>query len=268
VKISNYCFDELQLNNSIKSIPWISFRAVENLRNGETFIPNEKDYVFSLGCVSYFILTRGKSLFKNGIERLLKNVEPNLVVGLLSDNLNYLEFLKGMIKRQEDGEDGRLSISGVLKHPIFWEPSRKLEYFVNIKNNILLDDEDFKKYASNFFTKKKNALSKLENEKHQLFELNWMTKLPHQIQLYESTKKRHKVTDSHKKSVEGLIKYIRNKEAHWGELPEFVKNELGSTKEGFIELLLGPKHFPNLLILTYNCMKTLKIEGNLVSYYD
>lgn len=268
MKISNYCFDELQLNNSIKSIPWISFRAVENLRNGEKFIPNEKDYVFSLGCVSYFILTRGQSLFKNGIERLLKNVEPNLVVGLLSDNLNYLEFLKGMIKRQEDGEDGRLSISGVLKHPIFWEPSRKLEYFVNIKNNILLDDEDFKKYASNFFTKKKNALSKLENEKHQLFELNWMTKLPHQIQLYENTKEKHKVTDSHKKSVEGLIKYIRNKEAHWGELPELVKNELGSTKEGFIELLLGPKHFPNLLILTYNCMKTLKIEGNLVSYYD
>ncbi len=60
----------------------------------------------------------------------------------------------------------------------------------------------------------------MENEKHQLDELNWMTKLPDQIQLCKNT---NKVTDSHKESVESLIKYIRNKEAHCGELPEDVK---------------------------------------------
>ncbi len=259
VMLTNIGINEKNFNNNLESISWVSFEVIEALKKKETLRITEKGDIFSMGCVIYFVLTKGQYPFGYGIQRSFDRKTSLSIQGM---SPTYVDLIESMVN-WNDSE--RPSIKEVLKHPTFWPSKKALEFFTDLKNVLFSNDTtnmktpDFKKVQN-------DVINELEGKKQQIIERdNWFEKLDKEIQNYENNKKTNKIRDKNKKSVVELINYIRNKNQHWNELDADVFKKFGETRESYIHYFLN--RFPSLLIHTYNAVKKSKIERDLNEYY-
>jgi hypothetical protein len=76
------------------------------------------------------------------------------------------------------------------------------------------------------------------------------------------------INETQRRSVTGLLHYIRNKFDHRLEAyPENIRNLFWKSDESYIEFYLQPNRFPNLLIITYNSMKEIMIHRKMNDYF-
>jgi serine/threonine-protein kinase/endoribonuclease IRE1 len=215
-----------------------------------------------MGCVIYYILTRGEHPFAFKEENIMTN-NFNLSDIKSDENQIYVDLIELMINNKKAE---RPSIEIVLKHPMFWKPEKVLQFYTDIKNLFhaknekVMETPEFNKVQS-------NVILNMKNKSNSVFGKNWLNKFCPILKKYE----KDKITNNGRHTIKGpdsyisLLDYIRNKDQHYDEWPEDIKKIFGSTVESYLDYF--KQRFPLLLITTYDLLKEMKAERKLDSYY-
>jgi len=119
-----------------------------------------------------------------------------------------------------------------MKHPFFWEPSKKLLFIKDASDRV----ESEKITAP--------IVEALEAKALLIVGADWSVRVSNL--LIDNIGKYRKYNYG---SVRDLLRVIRNKSHHYRDLPIEVQNLLGSLPEGFLNYWLT--RFPNLLLQVY-----------------
>lgn len=142
----------------------------------------------------------------------------------------------------------RPSAKGILKHPFFWSREKQLAFFQDVSDRIEKESEDAE------------LLVLLQKDSIPVVRGDWKVHLGSELQ--EDLRRFRTYKGSH---VRDLLRAMRNKKHHYRELPDHVKEALGSVPDGYMRYFSS--RFPRLLMHTYNAMATCKSEPVFQTYY-
>lgn len=202
--------------------------------------------IFSLGCVFYYVLSKGEHPFGDKFIR-----ESNIINGYYNlDRLKRTIEYKSvtleatdLIKRMIDKDPKkRPTAAVVLKHPLFWPISKKLVFLLKFSDRFEIENKD----PTNQLLLKLNVVSSkvIKNR-------DWSSKFDQKFM--ENLGKYRKY---HFERVLDLLRAIRNKYHHFMDLPEDLAKEMGPLPDGFYKYFI--RKFPNLLMEVY-----LFVEENM-----
>lgn len=246
--------------------------------------------VFSLGCVFFYVMTRGGHPFDRGGSPLARDLnvkEDKYDTSLLRGSFIGYDFDAEDLIMQMIMHDpkSRPDAAGILQHPFFWKVEHKLDFLCAVSDAY----EERKQKITNIHDE--NA-PRTELEKEYLAELtalqslavnvlgfksngqpqDWLSALPKTF-LNEMGKQR-KYTGN--KMID-LLRVIRNKKNHFHDLPTDIKELMirgptGNENRGQIEgyYLFWRDKFPSLLV---NCHQLVQERGliedfGLERYYN
>ncbi|KAF9884657.1 bifunctional endoribonuclease/protein kinase ire1 [Aspergillus nanangensis] len=192
--------------------------------------------IFSLGCVFYYVLTRGGHPFdKDG--KFMR--EANIVKGYY--NLDELDRLGEYAFEARDLIRSMLSLdprqrpdaSAVLTHPFFWPVSDRLAFLCDVSDHFEFEPRD----------PPSEALQLLESVAPRVMgqEMDFLRKLPASFK--DSLGKQRKYTGS---KMLDLLRALRNKRNHYNDMPEHLKAQIGGLPEGYLNF--WTVKFPSLLM--------------------
>jgi serine/threonine protein kinase len=81
--------------------------------------------IFALGCLFYYILTKGRHPYGNRFDREANIIKENKDLSLCSDEEAH-DLITRMLHRQPSQ---RPNIETCLLHPFFWDPTKRLGFF-------------------------------------------------------------------------------------------------------------------------------------------
>jgi serine/threonine-protein kinase/endoribonuclease IRE1 len=223
--------------------------------------------IFSLGCVFYYVLTRGGHPFdKNG--KFMR--EANIVKG--NYNLDELQRLGDYAFEAEDliqsmlsldprrryalvlADDGcccancspRPDTSAVLTHPFFWSPSERLNFLCDVSDHFEFEQRD----------PPSDALLCLESIAERVMgpELDFLKLLPKEFK--DSLGKQRKYTGS---KMLDLLRALRNKRNHYNDMPEHLKAHIGGLPQGYLQF--WTVRFPSLLMSCHWVVGELRLTS-------
>ncbi|KAJ9654629.1 bifunctional endoribonuclease/protein kinase ire1 [Neophaeococcomyces mojaviensis] len=241
--------------------------------------------IFSLGCVFFYVMTRGKHPFdKDGspLARDLNIKEDNFDTSALRDNFFGYDYdaddlIMCMIMHNPKL---RPDTAGVLAHPYFWKVENKLDYICLVSDNY----EERKQKITNIHDE--NA-PRTDQELAYLAELAALqakapdvigTKRDGTIQDFLSALPRSFINEMGKQrkytgtKMIDLLRVIRNKKNHFAGLPDDIQKMMTQNGrdpvEGYYDF--WRQRFPSLLV---NCHQLLLERGlveefGLQKYYD
>ncbi|KAI1932993.1 bifunctional endoribonuclease/protein kinase ire1 [Ophidiomyces ophidiicola] len=194
--------------------------------------------IFSLGCVFYYVLTRGGHPFdKDG--KFMR--EANIVKGY--HNLDELRRLGDYAFEADDLIKRMLSLdprsrpdaTTVMMHPFFWSPAERLSFLCDVSDHFEFEPRD----------PPSPALQCLESiSPNVLFpDMDFLRALPKDFK--DSLGKQRKYTGS---KMLDLLRALRNKRNHYNDMPEHLKANIGGLPDGYLQF--WTVKFPSLLI---NC---------------
>ncbi|PGH19651.1 IRE protein kinase [Polytolypa hystricis UAMH7299] len=194
--------------------------------------------IFSLGCVFYYVLTRGGHPFdKDG--KFMR--EANIVKG--SHNLDDLQRLGDYAFEADDLIRQMLSLdprrrpdaTTVLIHPFFWSATERLNFLCDVSDHFEFEPRD----------PPSEALLCLESVAPDVMgiEMDFLKLLPKDFK--DSLGKQRKYTGS---KMLDLLRALRNKRNHYNDMPEHLKAHIGGLPVGYLQF--WAVRFPSLLI---NC---------------
>ncbi|PYH41303.1 bifunctional endoribonuclease/protein kinase IRE1 [Aspergillus saccharolyticus JOP 1030-1] len=203
--------------------------------------------IFSLGCVFYYVLTRGCHPFdKNG--KFMR--EANIVKG--NYNLDELQRLGEYAFEAEDLIQSMLALdprkrpdaSAVLTHPFFWPPSDRLSFLCDVSDHFEFEPRD----------PPSDALLCLESVAERVMgpDMDFLRLLPRDFK--DSLGKQRKYTGS---KVLDLLRALRNKRNHYNDMPEHLKAHIGGLPEGYLNF--WTVRFPSLLMSCHSVVVELKL---------
>ncbi|EEB09250.1 IRE protein kinase Ire1 [Schizosaccharomyces japonicus yFS275] len=208
--------------------------------------------IFSLGCVFYYILSNGEHPFGSNYVR-----ERNIIKGRFSlDRLNEMgakgflakDLLKTML---HSSPEKRPSIEQVLIHPFFWSVSKKLDFLIDVSDRYECEPRE----------PPSALLQRLELHTEDIIKGDW-TKELHES-LLENLGKYRKYDGG---KVLDILRVLRNKKHHYQDLPEDVKQILGSLPDGFYAYF--NEKFPKLFVHCYRLVTIdLKNEDHFCRYF-
>ncbi|KAJ5584744.1 uncharacterized protein N7459_004544 [Penicillium hispanicum] len=192
--------------------------------------------IFSLGCVFYYVLTRGSHPFdKNG--KYMR--EANIVKGQF--DLQELDRLGDYAFEADDLIRSMLSLdprqrpdaSSVLMHPFFWPPSDRLSFLCDVSDHFEFEPRD----------PPSDALLCLESVARRVMgpDMDFLRLLPRDFK--ENLGKQRKYTGSR---MLDLLRALRNKRNHYNDMPEYLKTHIGGLPEGYLNF--WTVRFPSLLM--------------------
>ncbi|KAL4993757.1 hypothetical protein BDV10DRAFT_178269 [Aspergillus recurvatus] len=192
--------------------------------------------IFSLGCVFYYVLTRGCHPFdKNG--KFMR--EANIVKG--NFNLDELRRLGEYAFEADDLIRSMLALdprqrpdaSAVLTHPFFWNPSDRLSFLCDVSDHFEFEPRD----------PPSDALLCLESVAPDVIgpDMDFLKLLPKDFK--DSLGKQRKYTGS---KMLDLMRALRNKRNHYNDMPEHLKAHIGGLPEGYLNF--WTVRFPSLLM--------------------
>lgn len=192
--------------------------------------------IFSLGCVFFYVLTRGCHPFdKNG--KFMR--EANIVKG--NFDLEELQRLGDYAFEADDLIRSMLSLdprrrpdaAAVLMHPFFWGSSDRLNFLCDVSDHFEFEPRD----------PPSDALLCLESVAPRVIgaEMDFLKLLPRDFK--DSLGKQRKYTGS---KMLDLLRALRNKRNHYNDMPEHLKAHIGGLPEGY--LLFWTVRFPSLLM--------------------
>lgn len=152
-----------------------------------------------------------------------------------------------------DAPDQRPSIACLLYHPFFWTHEKILEFFVNISNRLELRDAGSNQVRSLF-----------QENVDEVIRDDWMHRLESEIKAALPHRNRMNYNG---RSVEDLIRALRNKKNHYDDMSEAAKQIFGEIPDGFTSY--WTLKFPRLLIHVYLKFgkSDLSKEKNFASFY-
>lgn len=202
--------------------------------------------VFSLGCVFYYVLSGGRHPFGDTLERQanIKHGRHNLL-----DVGTHGPLGQSLIEQMlHTDPQERPSVSAVVKHPIFWDPKRQLDFFQDVSDRIEKEPAD------------SAVVRRLERGGFEVVRGDWREQITEELQ---KDLRKYRTYKGH--SVRDLLRAMRNKKHHYRELPEALQSELGTIPEEFVGYFTS--RFPLLLPHTYLAMQEWRTEPTLRPYY-
>ncbi|KAL4802652.1 hypothetical protein BDV18DRAFT_146232 [Aspergillus unguis] len=205
--------------------------------------------IFSLGCVFYYVLTRGCHPFdKNG--KFMR--EANIVKG--NFDLDELQHLGEYAFEADDLIRSMLSLdprqrpdaSAVLTHPFFWNPSDRLSFLCDVSDHFEFEPRD----------PPSDALLCLESISPDVLgpDMDFLKLLPKDFK--DSLGKQRKYTGS---KMLDLLRALRNKRNHYNDMPEHLKAHIGGLPEGYLNF--WTVRFPSLLMCCHWVVVELGLTG-------
>ncbi|KAI0922527.1 hypothetical protein AcV5_009475 [Taiwanofungus camphoratus] len=210
--------------------------------------------IFALGCLYYYVLTNGGHPFGDRFER-----EVNI--------LKNAKSLDGLERFGEEGSEGADLISRMLSpeaydrpdtstcllHPYFWDPGKRLNFLQDASDRFEIMCRDPR--DPNLILLETGAFNVVGNDWH--FRLD---------KLFIENLGKFRKYDG--KSVQDLLRALRNKKHHYQDLPDNVKRLLGSMPDGFLSYFT--RRFPGLFLHVHSVISVspLRNESMFQTYFE
>ncbi|KAI0175507.1 hypothetical protein GGR52DRAFT_315251 [Hypoxylon sp. FL1284] len=202
--------------------------------------------IFSLGLVFFYVLTKGLHPFDCG-DRYMREV--NIRKGQF--NLKPLDVLgdfayeaKALIETMLRSDPrARPSAKDVMSHPFFWSAKERLAFLCDVSDHFELEPRD----------PPSKALMELETCAPQICRNDFLKALPKEF--VDSLGKQRKYTGS---KLLDLLRALRNKRFHYGDMSESLKKMVGPLPDGYLSF--WTRRFPNLLIACCTVVYKLNLE--------
>ncbi|KAI8989133.1 hypothetical protein BD414DRAFT_486154 [Trametes punicea] len=210
--------------------------------------------IFALGCLYYYVLTNGSHPFGDRFERefnILKNAKN----------------LEGLERFGEEGAEGvdlinrmlspeaydRPDTTSCLLHPYFWDAGKRLTFLQDASDRFEIMCRD----------PKDANLVALETGAYEVVGPDWHSRLD---KLFIENLGKFRKYDG--RSVQDLLRALRNKKHHYQDLPDNVKRLLGSMPEGFLAYFT--RRFPRLFLHVHGVISSssLRSESMFRAYYE
>jgi serine/threonine-protein kinase/endoribonuclease IRE1 len=245
---------------------WLAPEVLKANQDGKGTLNMTKECdIFSMGCTSYYAITQGEHPYGE-MYRRTGNIIDDKVDWIPLDSLNsdskfsYLNLIKAMLSADNTK---RPQITAVIMHPTFWDPNKKLQFLKDVSNRLKVENS----VSKNEIDFNNNLIKELNNYINRISDAGDWTQ---QFNDPESSSIKQYLTSGRRKKYDGksvmkLIEFIRDKDTHWNDLPEDVKNEFGKTDQTYMDYF--EKRFPHLLVITYVVLQKLKNEPRKTNSY-
>ncbi|XP_064996915.1 serine/threonine-protein kinase/endoribonuclease IRE1a-like isoform X2 [Musa acuminata AAA Group] len=183
--------------------------------------------LFSLGCILFFCITKGKHPFGNHFERDA-NIIHNRMDLFLVDHIPEAEHL--LCQLLQPDSKMRLNAVEVLCHPLFWSSETRLSFLRDVSDRVELEDRE----------NESELLKSLENSAPNAFGGKWDDKLDVAFITDMGCYRKYRFD-----SIRDLLRVIRNKLNHYWVLPKELQKEHFSLrlqlyeKELELDILVG-----------------------------
>ncbi|KAI0717900.1 hypothetical protein C8T65DRAFT_571302 [Cerioporus squamosus] len=210
--------------------------------------------IFALGCLYYYVLTNGLHPFGDRFERdfnIVKNAKN--LEGLERFGEEGAEGVDLITKMLSPEAYDRPDASTCLLHPYFWDPGKRLTFLQDASDRFEIMCRD----------PKDANLVALEKGAYDVVGADWHSRLD---KLFIENLGKFRKYDG--KSVQDLLRALRNKKHHYQDLPDNVKRLLGSMPEGFLTYFT--RRFPNLFLHVHGVIShsALRTESMFRTYYE
>jgi serine/threonine-protein kinase/endoribonuclease IRE1 len=206
------------------------WQAPERLTNGRQ---SRAVDIFALGCIIHFVLTQGKHPFGEKFERDSRVLRGDYNLSAL----NHLPEAKDLVRKcLEANPEDRPSAREVLRHPAWWSREKRTQFLCDVSDRMELEDRE---------PGERILLKTLERaSKFAISNSDWRTKID--PAMLENLEKYRKYDG---RSLRDLLRVIRNKSAHFRELPPRIQRILGEPPDAFYAYFAS--RFPNLLLAVH-----------------
>lgn len=205
--------------------------------------------IFSLGCVFFYVLSRGGHPFGDALHRQANISSGSYDVEFLEKNEECV-VAHLLIQKMIDYEPReRPPSTAILKHPLFWPSERQMDFFQDVSDRVEKEPND------------SPILTLLERGGAAVVKGDWREHIGPELQA-----DLRKFRSYRGRSVRDLLRAMRNKKHHYRELPEELRDSLGSTPREFVTYFTS--RFPLLLAHVYYAMQFCKQEPVFHRYYD
>ena len=232
--------------------------------------------IFALGCLFYYILTRGGHPYGDRFDREFNIKNGIKDLSLLHSNEEAHDLITRMLHRQPSD---RLDIKTCLLHPFFWDPAKRLAFLRDASDRIEIMSKD----------PMDSVLIRLERDAKSIIKTDWHQTLDQsQDQVLIKNLRKSRKYDGN--SLRDLLRVLRNKVSiffhsyrfkfveflfplyqqrnHYQDLPDYHKVQLGSMPEGFLEYFTS--RYPRLLVYVHEVVKEtgLHSESMFRTYFE
>lgn len=199
--------------------------------------------IFALGCVFYYILSKGEHPFGSKLEREANVVRQRSDISKVTHLPEAWDLIHRMIAR---APGARPNCQQVLSHPYFWPAQKQVAFLQDVSDRFEIEDR--REFSE--------ILRAFESRKYVIFEGNtaWHRAIDQGIWLDLCTYRKY-----NGQSARDLLRALRNKRNHFHELSPELRKIIGDTPETFMRYFL--KRFPRLLIETYRVVESSGLCG-------
>lgn len=240
--------------SSLNSTSKHSIKDGNGLLNGTGKRLTKAIDIFSLGCVFYYILTCGGHPFG---DRYLR--EGNIVRGEYdlsalkqhcpNDWVEATHLISTMISFNPKA---RPDTAAIMKHPYFWNHSKKLEFLLKVSDRFEIEKRD----------PPSPLLLSLENTGHVVHQGDWLARFDQEF--IDNLGKYRKYNTG---KVMDLLRALRNKYHHFNDMPPELQVQMSPLPTGFYSYFNNK--FPKLLMEIYRVVEDegIRDEHIFESFY-
>ncbi|KAJ3820981.1 hypothetical protein F5880DRAFT_1486977 [Lentinula raphanica] len=211
--------------------------------------------IFALGCLFYYMLSAGGHPFGDRFEReinIIKGFKDLTALGERygEEGVDAADLIEKMLSSDSSL---RPDTSSCLLHPFFWDSSRRLNFLQDASDrfeNMCRDPRD-----AHLIELEKDALEIIGSDWHSRVDKVFIENLG-KFRKYDG------------KSVQDLLRALRNKKHHYQDLPDNVKRHLGVMPEGYLSYFT--RRYPQLFLHTHRVISEseLRSEPMFKTYFE
>jgi len=204
--------------------------------------------IFSLGCVFYYVLTKGDHPFGDHFHR-----QSNIVNGEynLHKVFQHPQGVDSLVEQMISSRPSdRPPLQSVLRHPLFWSQERILSFFLDVSDRVEKETEETCRLLRN-----------LETGGTPIVRNDWRDHICPEVAMDLRKYRTYKGN-----SVRDLLRAMRNKKNHYRELTTEAQAALGNIPNEFVNYWLF--RFPLLLPHVWIKFERAKVDPIFQKYYS